>query len=191
MSPSTETNHFWGKIELLSFLKRFHPPVKHLLISLRSTVCLHSTHQKPRNRDSINFVIESLMETYYTISSFIWTYQLEWPNYIKTYMHFFAECLQACTVYMYNSPYTRLNYHTSIRGKPNHLGHQICSWVQQIINALKCQNEHFSYVKEYKYEATTICGHIYQLHNTQNVLWVEYMQIWVETVHTHTIFLVC
>jgi len=127
---SIETNHFLGKIKVLSFLKRVHPPVKHLLISLRSTVSLHSTHQKSLNINSINFVIESLMGTYYTISSFIWTDQLEWPNYIKTYMHFFAECLQACTVYMYNSPHTRLYCCTRIWGKPNHLGHQICRWVQ-------------------------------------------------------------
>jgi len=42
------------------------------------------------------------MKTNYTISSFIWTDQLEWPNYIKTYLHFFVtickHALHTCTI---------------------------------------------------------------------------------------------
>jgi len=55
---------------------------------------------------------------------------------------------------------------------------------KQIINALKCQYEHFSYVKEYKYEAAMICSYVYQLHNTQNVYqWKTCKSEWRQFIH--------
>lgn len=57
------------------------------------------------------------------------------------------------------------------------LGTRFVDECRQIRNSLKRQYEHFSYVKEYKYEAAMICNYVYQLHNTQNVLSAEDMQI--------------
>lgn len=116
---------------------------------------------------------------------------MEWPNYIKTYMHFFAACLQACTMYMHNSPHTRLYCYTRIWGKPNHLGHQICRWVQTDHKCTKMSVWTFFICK--RIQIWSCYDLRLYLSTTQHpeCVSVEDMQIWVETVHTHKIFLVC